>query len=163
MPRKKLPVPARAPRKKKPFVRRDPWVSLNRSVLPVPNNKACTLKLVYKTVQTTTTGAGRIYIRPNSLYDAFNTGTSATQPRGFDTLSQLYTEYRVHAVKIRVIVEAKHSTPVTSIAPVFIIGIHSYHSSTSYPTNVESIIEDARTKYKIMERRGQISRSFTMQ
>lgn len=136
----------------------DNWLSIVRSNQPITDpRKGCKLVLAYKISQTTTTIMARWSFGANCLYDPWFTSGSTTQPRGYDQLSALYEQYRVHAVKVVFDVTGTYSTPVAGEVPSFIIGLHYYHNNTNYPTTIEALLEDRQSKHKVCRGHGKIS------
>jgi len=82
----------------------------------------------------------------NGLYDP-EVATGGNQPRGFDQLMLLYDHYVVIGVKARIdFTNASTTNPVYCYAAV--------RDSASVSTNYRDYMEDAKTKWKILDTEG---------
>lgn len=117
-------------------------LSANRSLIP---NRFVT-KLVYESGNigtTTTTSLGTYQFRCNSLYDPDYTSTGH-QPRGFNELEALYTNYKVYGVKVELLADTSTANETGIIAM-------GYHSSTANNiTSINDILEDRQTIQKLV-------------
>lgn len=126
----------------------------NGSLMP---NRLMT-KLVYANSrnQTVTTAMNYYKWSVNSLYDPDYSGTGH-QPRGFDQLSALYSEYRVHAVKFNVVIVSRSSATVP-----FYGGIYWHGGTVNPPTTKNGVCESntAICKHGTSEKPIRISKYF---
>lgn len=137
-------------------------ITFTRTSAPFDPRRGTCLSLTRELQFSTTTALHRQILYCNSLYDPWNTGGVVNQPRGFDQLAQIYTEYRVHAVKVTTVVTATYNTPIQGESPTCIVGLHYYHNASNAPSDIRSVIEDPQCDYKIFKGNTTISRYLPM-
>lgn len=108
----------------------------------IPNRMFVKFKYSDTYTQTTTTGMNVRQFRANGLYDPDYTGVGH-QPRFFDQFSQLYLDYRVHAVKFRA------TFGVTTANSIYVCGIGYHGSLANYPSNITELKENKANKSRI--------------
>lgn len=79
----------------------------------------------------------------NGLFDPDITGVGH-QPMGFDQLTAIYQDYRVHAVKMTV----ELTTQTAAVPGLFAIGMHG---NSGVPANMSEAMEDRSYKHRITE------------
>jgi len=130
--------------KKKPYAKRRarggaiPQFTIGREIVA----RRQFTRLVYEVGQigtTTTTGLGNFQLRLNSLFDPQYT-VGGGQPQGYDQLTQLYTNYRVHGA--RVDVYAQSLTPSNQSIVSLI-----HRTQVAVPSDVRALMESPNGKF----------------